>query len=436
MDRIARHAKDLLGSDTSAIFLPERKKDGGPPAFRAIVVEGADAPQIKDLKVVSGIGIIGAIIASGRAECVNDVDHDPRAVPVEGTEQASDERLMVAPLRAGKAVKGAMAVWRTAGDPFRQHELEFLVGLSLAAAVAMENARLFAQAEQRAAELDTVNTVSQQVAGKLDIAGLIELVGEQVRRVFKPDIAYVALDRPRDANDPLSLPARRRDGRATTWRGTYEPDHRLRHAAAAQQRREPQRRCGCQAPGQARALVLGVPIVVDGRAEGVISVQSTQREGVYDANDQRLLETIAASVGVALRNAQLFAETQEARAAAEAANQAKSALPRDDEPRDPHADERRDRHERAAARHAAQRRAARLRRDDPRLGRRAADDHQRHPRLLEDRGRPDGHRGAAVRPARVRRVGARPRRARAPRRSGSTLAYLFEGDVPAAVGAT
>ncbi len=42
-------------------------------------------------------------------------------------------------------------------------------------------------------------------------------------------------------------------------------------------------------------------------------------------------------------------------------------VPRDDEPRDPHADERGDRHERAAARHAAQRRAARLRGDDPRL---------------------------------------------------------------------
>src|SRR6185312_6265341 len=67
-------------------------------------------------------------------------------------------------------------------------------------------------------------------------------------------------------------------------------------------------------------------IVVDGRAEGVISVQSTQREGVYDANDQRLLETIAASVGIALRNAQLFAEAREARSAAEAANEAKSSF--------------------------------------------------------------------------------------------------------------
>ena len=58
----------------------------------------------------------------------------------------------------------------------------------------------------------------------------------------------------------------------------------------------------------------------------MISVQSTQREGVYDADDQRLLATIAANVGVALRNARLFAEAQEARAQAEAANEAKSAF--------------------------------------------------------------------------------------------------------------
>ncbi|MGH7126380.1 MAG: GAF domain-containing protein, partial [Stellaceae bacterium] len=327
MDRIAHHAKELLVADHSAIFLPQGSKEGGAPTFRAIVAEGEDAAQVKDAAIASGVGIIGSIIASGRAEYVNDVDHDSRAVLIEGTEQASDERLMVAPLRAGEVVKGAMAIWRTGGKPFQQHELEFLVGLSMAAVVAMENARLFAQAEQRAAELDTVNTVSQQVTGKLDIATLIDLVGEQVRRVFKPDIAYVALlDR---ASDMINFPYRhgdvsgsRRHGEGLTSKiiDTGKPlllnsDVKGRIAAMGT------RRLGKQA-----LSYLGVPIIVEDRAEGVISVQSTEREGMYDANDQRLLETIASSVGVALRNAQLFAEAREARAAAEGANEAKSSF--------------------------------------------------------------------------------------------------------------
>ncbi|HKU85167.1 MAG TPA: GAF domain-containing protein [Casimicrobiaceae bacterium] len=325
MDRIARHAKDLLAADASAIFLPESASDDAATAFRAIVAAGADTAEFKNTRIVSGEGIIGSIIASGRAEYVNDVDHDPRALLIAGTEQDLNERLMVAPLRAGKVVKGAMAVWRTGGQPFRQHELEFLVGLSLAAVVAMENARLFAQAEQRATELDTVNTVSQQVAGKLDLSALIELVGEQVKRVFNPDIAYVALiDRATDVvNFPFrhgEVSASRRHGEGVTSRiiDTGRPlliNRDVRGKIAAM---------GTARLGKEALSYLGVPIVVDGRAEGVISVQSTQREGVYDANDQRLLETIAASVGIALRNAQLFTEAREARAAAEAANEAKS----------------------------------------------------------------------------------------------------------------
>ena len=65
-------------------------------------------------------------------------------------------------------------------------------------------------------------------------------------------------------------------------------------------------------------------------------------------------------------------------------------LPRRDEPRDPHADERDHRHERPAPRHVPRRGAARLRRDHQDLRRRAADRHQRHPRLLQDRGRQGG----------------------------------------------
>src|SRR5205085_11145122 len=130
---------------------------------------------------------------SGRAEFVNDTGADPRAIQIPGTQKEENERLMVAPLLAGKAVKGAMAVWRTGGEPFAESELEFLVGLSRQATVAIENARLFAEAEQRAAELATVNKVSQQLVGKLDLANLLELVGEQVRTLFKADIAYVAL---------------------------------------------------------------------------------------------------------------------------------------------------------------------------------------------------------------------------------------------------
>ena len=62
------------------------------------------------------------------------------------------------------------------------------------------------------------------------------------------------------------------------------------------------------------------------------------------------------------------------------------------------------------ARDRARRRAARVRLDDRPQRRGPAHDHQRHPRLLQDRGRTDGPRARAVRRPRMRRGGRRPDR--------------------------
>ena len=77
-------------------------------------------------------------------------------------------------------------------------------------------------------ELDTVNTVSRELAGKLDLSALIELVGEQIRALFRPDIAYVALlDR---VTDTIHFPYRHGDVSviAAAWRGAHQQDHRHR----------------------------------------------------------------------------------------------------------------------------------------------------------------------------------------------------------------
>jgi signal transduction histidine kinase/DNA-binding response OmpR family regulator len=83
---------------------------------------------------------------------------------------------------------------------------------------------------------------------------------------------------------------------------------------------------GTRGVGVLAQSYLGVPIMVGEEAIGVISVQSSTQEGRFNDDDVRLLSTLAANVGIAIRNAQLFEEAQEARAAAEQANQAKSAF--------------------------------------------------------------------------------------------------------------
>jgi PAS domain S-box-containing protein len=201
---------------------------------------------------------------------------------------------------------------------FSDSDVRLLQTLANSMSVALENARLFdetqrllKETERRAAELATVNTVSSALAGELDLDALIELVGEQIRSVFLADIAYVALldDETGIINFPYEYgqhlePMPR--GRGLTGR-IIETGQPLMINQDIDKRSE---EMGAGRVGREARSYLGVPIFVSGRAVGVVSVQNTDLENVFDEDDQRLLSTIAANVGVALQNAQLFDEIQ------------------------------------------------------------------------------------------------------------------------------
>jgi signal transduction histidine kinase/CheY-like chemotaxis protein len=144
LGRIAEQAKELLDAQTSAVLLAE--PDGR--TFRPTVVLGEEADAIRAQDFLAGEGIIGDLASRGAAGVVNDTNRDPRAVQIPGTPVEADERLMAAPLLAREGVIGMMAVWRhRGGTPFTDEELSFLVGLSQQAAIAIENARLFRDAQ-------------------------------------------------------------------------------------------------------------------------------------------------------------------------------------------------------------------------------------------------------------------------------------------------
>ena len=144
LELIADRARTLLGSDTSAVFLPTEDTE----TLRATVALGEIAEQIRNDAITRGEGVIGDIALTGRPEVVNSTSSDSRSVTIPGTEDI-DDRLMAAPLTVRGDVAGILAVWRGAdSDPYTAADLEFLVGLSQQAAIAIQNARLFADAQE------------------------------------------------------------------------------------------------------------------------------------------------------------------------------------------------------------------------------------------------------------------------------------------------
>ncbi|MGZ4109276.1 MAG: response regulator, partial [Actinomycetota bacterium] len=145
---------ELLDGGTSSVFLEDDDRNELVP----IVAVGDIADAIMSTTVTPGTGILGDIASRGAAEAVNDVGTDPRAVTIPGTDDDNpEERLMAAPLLARGRVIGLMAVWRIPGEPFTDADLNFLVGLSQQAAIAIENARLFRDAQDATKAAEEAN---------------------------------------------------------------------------------------------------------------------------------------------------------------------------------------------------------------------------------------------------------------------------------------
>ena len=246
------------------------------------------------------------------------------------------------PMIVGDLVKGSVSLQNIDREnAFTESDLHLLTTLTNSMSVALENARLFdettyllAEAKQRASELSTVNSISKALASQLDPDDLIKLVGDQIKNLFKANIVYLALLNqktkiihfPYQYGDDLA-PMKLGEGLTSKIILTKEP------LLINKDVQELTAQLGVQRVGIPASSYLGVPIPVGDEIIGVLSVQSTEHENRFNENDQRLLSTIAASVGVALRNAKLFEEVQQAkmeaetaRKAAEKANEAKSAF--------------------------------------------------------------------------------------------------------------
>jgi signal transduction histidine kinase/CheY-like chemotaxis protein len=250
--------------------------------------------------------------------------------------------LLFVPLLSGNEVRGYVSLQNIDIEhAFSVSDIRLLETLANSMTVALQNARLFdettvllADAKQRANELATVNSISKALATQLNPDELIHLVGDQMKNLFRANIVYLALLNkqtniihfPYQYGDNLT-PMKLGDGLTSKIILTGEPIFFNKDVQTKTGE------LGVKRVGVPAASYLGVPIPVGDEIVGVLSVQSTEHENRFNENDLRLLTTIASSVGVALKNAQLFEEVEQAKMQAEIsgknaekANEAKSAF--------------------------------------------------------------------------------------------------------------
>jgi PAS domain S-box-containing protein len=238
--------------------------------------------------------------------------------------------VMIVPLIARGRTLGTIT-FATAGSERRYETDDLRVAEDLAAraALAVDNARLYADAEDRRREAEVIADLAHRSNASLDADRVLPAVADAARALTRCDVARIALW----------------DTGATALVYRYSVGARSDHAGLRMVKGSglagevvasglPQRSEDIQSDSRVREdvrayarvegtfSVMLVPIMLHNRVEGLIYC-GRRRKQPFTEREEAVALRIGEHAAIALRNAELFRREQHARAEAEAANRGK-----------------------------------------------------------------------------------------------------------------
>ena len=251
--------------------------------------------------------------------------------------------MVFAPMLWNERGIGAIGVARSTG-PFKPKELAMVQTFADQAVIAIQNARLFNETkealEQQTASADVLTVIGQSVS---DAAPVFERILNSARRILNTNYVNIGLIGDdglvhMDVNRAAQFAGDPMYPKVVAWlNATYPaPVRETMHGYCAHKRTvlnypDVQHGPGVPAPMREKTEWMGdisllyVPLIWKGQGIGAFEVARIPKQPFTD-KEIALIKTFADQAVIAIQNAKMFKETQEARAQAEAANEAKSAF--------------------------------------------------------------------------------------------------------------
>lgn len=257
-------------------------------------------------------GLIGWAAATNKTIVANDVTQDPRYIFNKNNKEVRAE--LCVPIRLGNKTIGVLDIQSTQLEAFDKYHVSALETLADQLAIAIENARLYDEINQRLKELQSLNDIGQAITSTLDLQKTLTLITDHTTRLMNVAAASVVL-RDDEAGQVWFAAASGEGSEAVIglhmalgqglagWvaekgEPVIVPD------VYADERFFPDMD---KSSGFTTQSILCVPLQTKGHTIGAIEVMN-KKSGPFDKEDLTLLQALAAPAAAAIENAQLYEE--------------------------------------------------------------------------------------------------------------------------------
>ncbi len=331
LSRVVRETRALTATDTALLLL----LDGDRLVFGGSDGAGDEVLAIGSLSVKDSL--TGAVMREARPLVLADLAEDPAWRETPMVRRFGYRAMAAVPLIIKGSPVGVLKVLHRKPRPFPDEEVEFLLALATHAALAIDNARLFDEAERRRRSAESLAEVGRVLSESLDpeevgrrivtsLCGLLGTASAVLYRLDSETGALVGIAVPDRASSSLGLGL-------VFPRGTGA-------VGLAVERRAPVVSANVlEDPGIVLApdvrarlaevewhrAVLALPLLAQGKVIGALGV--IDRPGRrFDEGEIGLARVFADQAALALDNARVFAETEQRRREAEEVARVAEAL--------------------------------------------------------------------------------------------------------------
>ncbi len=228
------------------------------------------------------------------------------------------QSLICVPMLLRNKIIGALSAQSYQPRSYDEIDMQILMNFAAQAAIAIQNAQLFAQTQRKVKQLAVLNEVGRIVSSTIEIDQLLDLIYDQVRRILKADTYYVTL---------YDAVRRIHKVEVLVDEGRRFPSEEIPLGEGLSslviQRREPllvrsitkeasRLKVTMRMMGSPRSSEswLGIPLMTSGHLLGVLAVASYE-PNVFDEGDQEVLQNIAIQAAITIDNARHHAEVED-----------------------------------------------------------------------------------------------------------------------------
>ncbi|MDO8669998.1 MAG: GAF domain-containing protein [Dehalococcoidia bacterium] len=314
---IVETVADVIRADICSIFLYE---DEERLVLRA--TSGLNPDAVGQVSVRLGEGITGIVAKEGRPIALRDAWSDPRFYYVAGLREEPYRSIVSVPIILFSADKlvGVLNIQTLKPTDFNAGEVSFLETVAGQVAIAIENAKLYDQTDQKlqqkVIELSTLQRVSRMIASTLDLQKVLNLIVAQAVALSTTDMAAI-LQLGEDCHEATMVAAHGLDhDQLAGWRSRMKTAtvgdsiFMERSVAVADILTDP--RAGAissLAEVEGFRSVFSVPLNAKGKTLGALLVFTRLRHE-FTIDEVQLLSSFADEAAIALDNARLYDEAQ------------------------------------------------------------------------------------------------------------------------------